>query len=213
MFAGLRFLEQSMRNGKTVGAVWPSGRPLVHAMVRPVLHEARAGSRRLLEVGAGVGPVTLELAARLAPGDELDVVELNPDFHAYLTQRLAQAAPSRGTVRLHNADILTFAAPHRYHHVVSGLPLANFPAELVEALYARMFSLLEDDGTLVMFKYLLGREILSLFSSAGNRQRAQRVLEIEAGLDRLVVAEENILLNVPPARVVVRKRDSGASEA
>jgi hypothetical protein len=37
------------------------------------------------------------------------------------------------------------------------------------------------------------------------------VLDIEAALDRLVIAQENVLLNVPPARVVVRRRDSGSS--
>jgi phosphatidylethanolamine/phosphatidyl-N-methylethanolamine N-methyltransferase len=160
----------------------------------------------VLEVGAGVGPVTLELAARLSAGDELDVVELNTELFEFLTQRLAQAPPSAGTVRLHNADILKFEAPHRYDHIVSGLPLANFPAELVEAMYGRFFDLLEDAGTLIMFQHIFGREIVRLFADADNRTRAQRVMDIEARLADLVVAEQNVVLNVPPARVVVRKR-------
>jgi phospholipid N-methyltransferase len=210
MFAGLRFLGQSFRNGKTVGAVWPSGRPLVEAMVRPVLGEPPALPLRLLEVGAGVGPVTLELVSRLRPGDELDVVELNPELCALLQDRVAAAPPSRGVVRIHNADILHFEAPHRYHHVVSGLPLANFPSDLVRAIYERFFSMLDEGGTLVMFQHILGRELVRSLSNAENRARAQRVMEIEASFEALVVAQEDVLRNVPPARVVVRRRPEHA---
>lgn len=198
----LKFLGQSFRNGSSVGAVWPSSKGLCEAMVRPVVGGA-AGPLRVLEVGAGVGPVTAELVGRLLPGDRVDVVELNPEFCATLRARFAAAAPVAPSI--HEADILRFKPGVRYHHIVSGLPLANFPAELSEAIYGRFFELLEPDGTLIMFHHILGREALRLFGMPTGRRRAKRLMEIEQQLAPLVVGSHTVMLNVPPARVLVRR--------
>lgn len=200
---GLKFLKQSFRNGTTVGAVWPSSKGLCEAMVRPVVDGA-AGPLRVLEVGAGVGPVTAELLQRLLPGDTLDVVELNPEFCATLHARFEGATPV--APRIHNADVLKFEPGIRYHHIVSGLPLANFPSELSQAIYDRFFELLEPGGTLVMFHHILGREVLRLFGMPKDRKRAKRLMEIEESLAPLVVGSRTVMMNVPPARVLVRRR-------
>ncbi len=203
---GLKFLKQSFRNGTTVGAVWPSSKGLCEAMVRPVVGGA-AGPLRVLEVGAGVGPVTAELVQRLLPGDRLDVVELNPEFCATLHARFDGATPI--VPRIHNADILQFEQGVRYHHIVSGLPLANFPAELSQAIYDRFFDLLEPEGTLIMFHHILGREALRFFGMPKERRRAKRLMEIEEELEPLVVGSHTVMLNMPPARVLVRRRPHG----
>lgn len=200
---GLKFLGQSFRNGASVGAVWPSSKGLCEAMVHPVVG-GTSGPMRVLEVGAGVGPVTAELVQRLLPGDRLDVVELNPEFCATLRARFAGAGPV--APHIHEADVLTFEPGVRYHHIVSGLPLANFPVELSEALYARFFQLLEPSGTLVMFHHILGREALRLFGMPKGRRRAKRLMELEQQLEPLVVDSHTVMLNVPPARVLVRRR-------
>lgn len=202
---GLKFLTQGLRNGTTVGAIWPSSKALCEAMVRPVINGAN-GPVRVLEVGAGVGPVTHELVQRLLPGDHLDVVELNEDFCATLRTRFAGAQPVEPNI--HQADVLKFEPGFRYHHIVSGLPLANFPPELSEAIYARFFELLEPDGTLIMFQHILGREALRAFGAPKGRNRAKRLMEIERGLDDLVVGSHTVMLNMPPAKVLVRRKAS-----
>lgn len=202
--APLRFLRQSLQQAQTVGALWPSSKGLSRAMVEPVFAEVHKSRERLrvLEVGAGVGPVTEELVARLLPGDRLDVVELNPEFCAVLCERFA-AAPVAPTV--HQVSIADFNPGVRYHHIVSGLPLANFPANLVETIYQRIFDLLEPSGSFVMFEHVLGREILNTFASGEARDRIARLLEIEAELEPLVVSSKTVPINMPPARVVVRR--------
>lgn len=202
--APLRFLRQSISQAQTVGALWPSSRGLSRAMVEPVFAQAhtRREPLRVLEVGAGVGPVTEELVARLLPGDRLDVVELNPEFCQVLRERFA-GAPVVPNVE--QVSITEFAPGIRYHHIVSGLPLANFPAKLVEAVYARIFELLEPSGTFVMFEHVLGRELLNTFTAGEARDRIARILQIEAELEPLVVSSKTVPINVPPARVVVRR--------
>jgi phospholipid N-methyltransferase len=199
----LRFLQQSLQQAATVGAVWPSSRRLSRAMVAPVFSSVhRDGPLRVLEVGAGVGPVTEELVARMLPGDRLDVVELNPEFCAVLEERFrgATVPPT-----IHQVSILDFQPRIRYHHVVSGLPLANFPADMVERMYGRIFDLLEPRGTFVMFEHVLGRELMSTFTTGESRERIGRILALEESMQPLVVSRHTVPLNVPPARVLVRR--------
>ncbi len=211
--APLRFLRQSLAQAQTVGAVWPSSKGLSRAMVEPVFAEAHKTREplRVLEVGAGVGPVTEELVARLLPGDRLDVVELNPEFCVVLRDRFATAPV---VPAVHQVSITEFNPGVRYHHIVSGLPLANFPAKLVEAVYRRIFELLEPSGSFVMFEHVFGREILNTFAAGEARDRIARLLEIEAQLEPLVVSSKTVPINMPPARVVVRRHpEAGKAEA
>lgn len=198
----LQFLGQSFKHKATVGAVWPSSKNLARAMVKPVFTD-RYGPIRVLEVGAGVGPVTEELVARLAPGDHLDVVELNHDFCETLRRRFDghDFAPT-----VYEASILEFEARFPYHHIVSGLPLANFPAEMVERIYHKFFDLLLPGGTFVMFEHIGLRNALAALTVGDTRRRVRRIVEFEKRLHTLEVANEAVPFNVPPARVRVRRR-------
>lgn len=199
--AGIEFLAQGFRQRSSVGAIWPSSRALSRAMVQPVF-EDRAGPLRVLEVGAGMGPFTAELVARMEPWDHLDVVELNGDFCARLRERFGLHAQ----VSIHEVSILEYTSEAPYDRIVSGLPLANFQADMVEAIYRRYFDLLRPGGTFVMFEHILGREALSTFGVPSARRRIRRVMEYERALEPLEVETHNVLLNVPPARVRVRRR-------
>ena len=179
-------------------------------MVAPVFSSVhRDGPLRVLEIGAGVGPVTEELVARMLPGDRLDVVELNPEFCTALRERFGGATVPPN---IHQVSILDFDPGIRYHHVVSGLPLANFPAEMVARIYARIFELLTPEGTFVMFEHVMGRELLNTFTTGETRERIERILAIEEAMQPLVVQRRTVPLNVPPARVLVRRHPGAAGE-
>lgn len=198
----LQFFSQGLRHSSTVGAVWPSSRGLAEAMARPVF-AARDRAARILEVGAGVGPVTYELTARLTPGDVLDVVELNPAFCATLRERFAGVLP--GPV-IHEADVLDHDPGLPYDFIVSGLPLASFPADRVEAIYRRFFELLAPEGRLIMFEHLGFRPALAAVAVGEVRRRMHRIVDFEARLRPLQVDARAVPFNVPPALVRVRRR-------
>lgn len=198
---GIEFLKQGFKHKASVGAVWPSSKALSRAMVAPVFAE-RTGPLRILEVGAGMGPFTEEIFRQMGPWDELDVVELNPEF----CQRLAERYGAHAQIHIRQVSILEYTSDKPFDHIVSGLPLANFPAETVEAIYRRYFDLLRPGGTFVMFEHILGREALSTFGVPAARRRIRRVMEFERALEPLEVDRKNVILNVPPARVRVRRR-------
>lgn len=198
---GITFLKQGFKQRSAVGALWPSSKALCRAMAEPVFAD-QPGPLRILEVGAGVGPVTREIVSRMRSGDHLDIVELNPAFCGELRGRFGGLVD----IDVHEVSILDYQPPAAYNHIVSGLPLANFPSDMVEAIYHRYFDLLMPGGTFVMFQYHFGREALSMFGKGSDRRRIRRVMEYEKQLQGFEVQHEDILLNVPPARVRVRRR-------
>lgn len=197
---GLKFLQESLRQQNMVGAVWPSSPALCATMAEPVLRDRPDRPLRILEVGAGLGPVSEILIPKLRPGDVYDIVELNPTFCAHLRERFADAP-----VTIHELSILDFQADS-YDRIVSGLPLANFPAQVVEEIYRTFFRLMHPDAFFVMFEYLVIRHALAVATLGAERRRVRRILTIEEHLLPLQREQIDILANVPPARVRVRGR-------
>src|SRR5271154_6579896 len=70
---------------RNTGSILPSSRGLARALVAPF--RQRKQPARVLEVGPGTGAVTAEILRQLRPGDQLDMVEINPHFVAVLHRR------------------------------------------------------------------------------------------------------------------------------
>lgn len=203
---GLKFFQENLRQSNSVGAVWPSSPALSATMAEPIFRERAGASEgedkplRILEVGAGLGPVSELLIPQLRPGDTYDIVELNPTFCEHLRVRFA------GTpARIHEMSILDWQE-EPYDRVVSGLPLANFPADVVAQIYRTFFRLMKPDAFFVMFEYLVIRQALAVATLGEERKRVRRILDIEHALLPLQREQIDIYLNVPPARVRVRGR-------
>jgi phosphatidylethanolamine/phosphatidyl-N-methylethanolamine N-methyltransferase len=201
---GLQFLLQGLRNGAATGAVWPSGRPLVDAMVAPALRRRGDAGLRILEVGAGVGPISTELGRRMRPDDHLDVAELNPTFCATLRSVLGHLP----NVRVHEGDVLHYDA-EPYDHVVSALPIANFPAATARAVYVRLLGLLRPGGTLVSFQHVGLRRLVAATAPRDQRARMHAIARMERALAPLVVERRLVARNLPPSWVIVRRRPDG----
>lgn len=197
------FLRRAVQAPGTVGAVVPSGRALVDALVAPVLE--RAGRPvAVLEVGAGTGPVTRRLVQELGAGDRLDVVECDPVFLPALHEVVAGA---RCAVRVHGCRVEDLPAGPRYDVVVSALPLTNFPVAGVRAVLDRFDDLLAPGGTLVRFGYLgsaAARVLVAGPAEVARHREVQRLLDGRGGSRRRVWA------NLPPAAVVRVQAPAGA---
>ena len=153
-----------------VGAVWPSSPALCATMAEPILRNRPDRPLRILEVGAGLGPVTEILLPQIREGDTYDIVELNPRFCAHLRERFSGTPAT-----IHELSILDWKADS-YDRIVSGLPLANFPAEVVEEIYRTFFRLMHKDAFFVMFEYLVIRQALAVATLGAERKRVRRIL-------------------------------------
>lgn len=208
------FFQQFRQQYATTGSVLPSGRALARALTRPM--RMAQGPRRILEVGPGTGAVTREIVRHLRPGDTLDVVEINGDFIKVLERRFEREPTfrrRRDLVRLIHAPLQEVAGERDYDFMISGLPLNNFPLSLVEEIFDCYRRLLRPEGTLSYFEYAGIRTMKTPFVQKGERVR---LLVLSSLLERQIrqyqVAEEVVLLNVPPA-VARHFRFGGRSRA
>lgn len=207
------FFREFRRQFDTTGSIAPSSRFLARALCRPFERREQAGSQtssveaarpvRVLEVGPGTGAVTHRLVKLLRPGDVLDLVELNPEFVAVLNRKFAgdfasvanQATVYERSLEAHDSD-----AP--YDFVISGLPLNNFPPDLVERIFQAYFRLLAPTGTLSYFEYMF---IRPLRRKVGRRKERARMTEVNGVirpyLDQYRFQRDWVFVNFPPAWV------------
>src|SRR5512134_1777547 len=83
------FLQSAARDFKRTGAVAPSSKALAHTMTSELSLNYRRPAA-VLEVGAGTGSITAEIVRYLAPGDRLDIYEIDRRFASLIRHRLKE---------------------------------------------------------------------------------------------------------------------------
>lgn len=201
---GRVFFREFLRNFQTTGAITPSGRRLAEKLARYVA-ETAAGPKRVLEVGPGTGAVTEAILELLGPDDRFDLVELNGTFVEVLRERFEfdpLFRPAADRSRVIHQPVQELPQEPTYDVIVSGLPLNNFPVELVERILKSFRGLLRPGGTLSFFEYMAVRPTRSLIGGSSERRRLRGVGE---ALDRVLngyeIHRDGVWLNAPPAWV------------
>lgn len=209
------FFREFLRNFHTTGAVLPSGPWLAAALTRHVRQSA--GPRRILEVGPGTGAVTRRIVAAIQPDDHFDMVELNETFVRQLRDLFQTDSAFRRVAdrsRVLHCAVEDLPADSAYDVIVSGLPLNNFSAELVERILTLLVQLLKPDGTLSFFEYIGVRRARAVVSSRAERDRLAGIgRAMNAVLKEGEFRRDWVWPNIPPAWVHhVRRPAQAANE-
>ena len=200
------FLKQVIKNNKHTGAVLPSSPGLAKAMTRSL--RGHAGPKRLLEVGPGTGPFTKFMLKALRPGDELHVVEINPEFAHRLEETLLEpfrAANPKISIKLYQSAIerADLGGPGGFDYIVCGLPFNNFPPPLVRSIFRQLMVLLKPGGELAYFEYAAVRVMKGAVVGDEGRKKLKSIGQVGEVLRKRHKGERELVWsNVPPAVAV-----------
>jgi len=201
--SSIPFLKRFLAAPQQVGSILPSSRGLARALVAP--YAKHDGPARVLEVGAGTGPVTAELARIIGPQDEIDVCEIDDHFAAVLHEKYFKSGPladaaRAGRARLMNQPMQAIEGEDRYDFIISGLPLNGFEPPLVRDILACIQRLLKPGGTYSYFEYAAARRLLRWSINGKTRRRVTQVSSMVGALiGKHEIDRQLIFVNMPPA--------------
>ena len=184
-----RFLRSWLERPLVTGAVTPSSKLLARTMASYV--DPRVPGP-VIELGPGTGPVTQALVRRGLAQDRLVLVEYNPEFCKLLKRKFPRAAIVQGDA-YDIRDSVGEALGEPAAAIVSSLPLFNKPLEQRLELLSEAQALLRPGAPFIQFTYAVVPPIPKDPRRYGT------------------TASPRVWLNVPPARVWVYRRRSGAS--
>ena len=193
------FVSAVLRNPGAVGAVAPSSAELgaVLASVVPT-----SGTPTVVELGAGTGAVTTQVAQRLPARGQHLAVEIDPVLAAHLRHTHPGVTVIDGDAAELSA-LLTAEGVRRVDAVVSGLPWSLFDEAGQRRILTQVAQALAPHGAFSTFAY---RHAALLSGAVRFRALLHEVFDE-------VVVSRTVWRNLPPAHVYVcrRPRDLGAA--
>lgn len=198
------FFKEALKDMHAVGSIMPSSRSTAKAMT--AAFRKRQAPARILEVGAGTGPITARIVKEMRPGDQLDIYEINPDYTAFLARRFeTEKAFERLKEQCHiyTAGVETIERVPTYDYIISAVPFTVFTPDRVEDFFETYRDILKPDGILTYIEFAFGRHIMRAFTKKGpHRERLEAVGDVVTRyIDEYQVKHKFILLNAPPARI------------
>lgn len=182
----LEHLLYFFKDFKQTGAIAPSSKFLAKDLVaqyKKCLTNNDCPPLKILEIGAGTGPLTKQINSLLRPQDQLDVVEIHKKFYQILKKKYY----SSDNISAYHTDILKFQQKYQYDFIFSSLPYENMPENISKEIWAKKLNLCTSDAYISYFKYVKFRDFKSDFE--------ERIVQ-EFGLN-----EKLVLRNLPPAKV------------
>lgn len=181
----LEFLQEAVKNLKTVGTLTRSSSFLCQNMIRHLDFEQ---AQTIVELGAGDGVITRELLGKMHPHARLLAFEVNEKFCAILRAindpRFVLIDDSAENLENHLVQM------HIEHidYVISALPFTSLPKRLGLNIVGQCYERLKKGGLFVQMHYsLFTRQLYkTIFGNVGTRF---------------------VLFNIPPAFVLVSEKN------
>lgn len=209
----ISFLDAFRKNPGTVGSVVPSSRFLTQAIIEQIAKHIKNDGPPLniLEVGAGTGPFTREIAAKLRPEiDSFCAIECNKELCDILRKDLADYS----NIEIIEASILDWDEslyPEHFDIIISGLPFKIFSSQDVSKILNKYESVLKPEGSITYFSYIgvnALRKIRSCFDSQ-QKKADQELFDVLAKFESKFSCTKNkVWFNFPPAYVHLLQRES-----
>ncbi|MFO7537572.1 MAG: methyltransferase domain-containing protein [Chloroflexota bacterium] len=199
----LLFLQGAFKDLHEVGSVIPSSKAVARAMTAAL--RKKSPPRRILEVGAGTGPITARIVHEMTAADRLDIYEINPKFSRFLADRFAsepafQRVSEQTTI--YTAGIETIERVPTYDIIISAIPFTNFPPSDVAEFFETYRDILQEDGVLTYIEFAFGRTIMRRLAKGSEKERLEKLEHLLRRYQQSYrVRAQFVPFNAPPARI------------
>ena len=198
------FLKQLFKKQNKIGAFLPSSTVLAKSMVKNINHDFKS-PLRILEIGAGTGPITSELVKVLNSEDELILIEMNHDFCTHLTLQSIQWK-KKGycpKISIKEMNVFDYHDEKKFDFIICSLPLNNFSFEFVEKLMNLLSQLIATDGILSYYEYIWIRDLApTIAPTSALRNRFKGLNQyFNKKLFLKKISTTRIWKNLPPADI------------
>ncbi|MBD3272864.1 methyltransferase [Candidatus Dependentiae bacterium] len=192
------FLKSFFVNPTSVGAVIPSSQFLASAITKYVKRTDAPIPIKVLEVGAGTGSMSSNIAEKLRDDDVLDIVELDPNFCKILENKFS----SKDNININCLSILDWNPSYSYDFIVSGLPFNAFDSDFVKSILNKYKKLIKPGGIISYFEYIALAKIKLFFLKGDEKQQFSKTITTTTQFrNKFEFDNEKVFANMPPARV------------
>ena len=145
------FFRGFLEHPRMVGAILPSSRAVINAMLAPVDWQ---NTKLFVEYGPGVGTFTLPVLERLPRDGELVVIDTNPLFIDYLRRTIGDSRFHAVLGSAEDVEEIVRALGHeKADYVLSGLPFSTLPEGVGPAILAATKRVIRKGGAFLTYQY------------------------------------------------------------
>lgn len=145
-----KFIHKFVQSPRAIGSITPSSRFLAHAMLNPIRWEQ---TKTVVELGAGTGVFTRELARRVPASTKTFIFEQDDDLRIDLQKQMPEFFYLKKAEGLQQA-LQSYQIDH-VDAIISGLPFANFPRPLAHNILDQIQESLAPSGSFITYQYSL----------------------------------------------------------
>lgn len=203
-------LKSMAKDFAATGTLMPSSSFLSKALTEIITPEDNRPVR-ILEAGAGTGPITKQILKKLRPQDHLTLCEMNPMLCDILRKYLEKDEnyhKNRKNIEVFEGPVQDIERTDYYDFIVCSIPFLNFPAALAEDIFKKFHSLSNNNAKLSYFSYWGCKELGQILPLKEQQRRRElaKFLDNQHYFER--TSKKNIWLNLMPAQVKYYKRAS-----
>jgi len=191
------FFKEFVKNIQEVSAVLPTSAYAGDALAEEVARMQQP--KRVLEVGAGNGAITVRIAPHLGPDDLLTVCEINGTFMQMLRKRFVSDHALTAILpqtTFYEGSVLDLEPEEKFDFIISTLPFNTLPPAFVDAVLLHYRKLLKPGGILSYIEYIGGRSLKQLSKSDAAYETRVALLQSYRPFE---FRRSVVLGNVPPA--------------
>jgi phospholipid N-methyltransferase len=194
------FFKESVHSLGVSASLFPSSRYLSSALLKFIDFKRAV---RIVELGAGTGPVTSEILRRMRPDARLYALDVNPVFVTHVRRKLADRRLVPIVARAEDlGEIMRQIGARSVDAIISSLGLSMMEDQQRREIMGQAARYLDGSGILSQYQYLHAAGEPNWFCNVGlKRFSEERFLKQYFGR----VISERVIRNLPPARVYTCK--------